>query len=381
MIISGHNPLHVQQAADALCAGELLGLPTETVYGLAADACNQNAVAKIFEAKGRPSNHPLIVHLADAGQLDDWAADVSPTAHLLADAFWPGPLTLLVERSSSVSLAVTGGRSTVGLRVPDHTVALELLRAFGGGIAAPSANRFGRVSPTTAAHVVADLGDDVDLVLDGGACRVGVESTIVDLTREVPVVLRAGGISIDRLEEVLGHVVEVHVSAEPSKGGARAPGMLEAHYAPEARIVLSSEHDVIDAVNNALAAAIATFNAPARKAIDDAADIEAGDLTSSLGGVALAVSVLSRPAYRFRDGSRASRASRAARYAHLVTPEELAVVVRGALTEIAANGDFSITVPGEVHLERPRNRDHGDYATNVALTLAKAAEAYHDLLK
>lgn len=236
-----------------LRSGGLVAFPTETVYGLGADASNDAAVARVFSVKGRPTDHPLIVHLADAEQLDDWAAEVTPTARLLADAFWPGPLTLLVERLASVSLAVTGGRSTVGLRVPDHTVALELLRAFGGGIAAPSANRFGRVSPTTAAHVVADLGDDVDLVLDGGACRVGVESTIVDLTAEVPVVLRTGGISIDRLEEVLGHVVEVHVGAELSKGGARAPGMLEAHYAPEARIILSSENDVVDVVIGALA--------------------------------------------------------------------------------------------------------------------------------
>ena len=236
-----------------LRAGGLVAFPTETVYGLGADASNDAAIARVFSVKGRPTDHPLIVHLADAEQLDDWAAEVTPTARLLADAFWPGPLTLLVERLASVSLVVTGGRSTVGLRVPDHTVALELLRAFGGGIAAPSANRFGRVSPTTAAHVVADLGDDVDLVLDGGACRVGVESTIVDLTAEVPVVLRTGGISIDRLEEVLGHVVEVHVGAELSKGEARAPGMLEAHYAPEARIILSSENDVVDVVISALA--------------------------------------------------------------------------------------------------------------------------------
>ncbi len=243
----------IDQAIAVLRSGGLVAFPTETVYGLGADASNDAAVARVFSVKGRPTDHPLIVHLADYEQLGDWAAIVTPTARLLADAFWPGPLTLLVERSSSVSLAVTGGRSTVGLRVPDHPVARELLRAFGGGIAAPSANRFGRVSPTTAAHVVADLGDDVDLVLDGGACRVGVESTIVDLTAQIPVVLRTGGISIDRLEEVLGHVVEVHVGAEPSKGGARAPGMLEAHYAPEARIILSSENDVVDVVNSALA--------------------------------------------------------------------------------------------------------------------------------
>jgi len=245
----------IDQAVAVLRAGGLVAFPTETVYGLGADASNDAAVARVFSVKGRPTDHPLIVHLADAEQLDGWAAIVTPTARLLADAFWPGPLTILVERSASVSLAVTGGRSTVGLRVPDHPVARELLRAFGGGIAAPSANRFGRVSPTTAAHVVADLGEDVDVVLDGGPCRVGVESTIVDLTGEVPVVLRSGGISIDRLEELLSHVVDVRVSAEPAGGGARAPGMLEAHYAPEARVILASEHDVIDVVADALAAA------------------------------------------------------------------------------------------------------------------------------
>ena len=212
----------IDQAVAILRAGGLVAFPTETVYGLGADASNDAAVGRVFSVKGRPTDHPLIVHLADAEQLDGWAAIVTPTARLLADAFWPGPLTILVERSASVSLAVTGGRSTVGLRVPDHPVARELLRAFGGGIAAPSANRFGRVSPTTAAHVAADLGEDVDVVLDGGPCRVGVESTIVDLTGEVPVVLRSGGISIDRLEELLGHVVDVRVSAEPAGGGARA---------------------------------------------------------------------------------------------------------------------------------------------------------------
>lgn len=236
----------IERAVATLRSGGLVAFPTETVYGLGADAANDDAVRRVFEVKGRPTDHPLIVHLADASQLNEWAASVSPTASLLADAFWPGPLTLLVERSSTVSTAVTGGRSTVGLRVPDHPVALELLRTFGGGIAAPSANRFGRVSPTTAAHVLADLGDDVDLVLDGGPCRVGVESTIVDLTAERPVVLRAGGVSVDRLEEVLGHPVEVHVSAEPSNSGARAPGMLEAHYAPNARVVLGSEHELVE---------------------------------------------------------------------------------------------------------------------------------------
>lgn len=252
---AGSSPSDIARAVAALRSGDLVAFPTETVYGLGADASNDAAVRKVFEVKGRPTDHPLIVHIASASQLGDWAQSVSPAATLLADAFWPGPLTLLVERSDSVSPVVTGGRPTVGLRVPDHHVALELLREFGGGVAAPSANRFGRVSPTTAAHVRADLGDDVDVVLDGGPCRVGVESTIVDLTGAHPVVLRAGGVSIDQLEEVLGQRVETLVSAEPSTAGARAPGMLEAHYAPNARVVLSNERELVDLLISTLASA------------------------------------------------------------------------------------------------------------------------------
>lgn len=235
-----------ERAAAILRSGGLVAFPTETVYGLGADASNDEAVRRVFAVKGRPADHPLIVHLGDSAQLDEWTTDVSDTARLLADAFWPGPLTLLVEGSAKVSPVVTGGRPTVGLRVPDHPVAHALLRAFGGGIAAPSANRFGRVSPTEAAHVVADLGDEVDLVLDGGACRVGVESTIVDLTGARPTVLRTGGVTLDRLAEVLGHEIDVDRGAAPTTGGARAPGMLEAHYAPRARVVLSAEADVIE---------------------------------------------------------------------------------------------------------------------------------------
>ncbi|MEX1218429.1 MAG: L-threonylcarbamoyladenylate synthase [Acidimicrobiales bacterium] len=236
----------VESAVAALRAGRLVAFPTETVYGLGADASNDEAVRRVFAVKGRPTDHPLIVHIADGSLLHQWATRVTSTAQLLADALWPGPLTLLVERSSTVSSAVTGGRSTVGIRVPDHPIALALLNSFGGGIAAPSANRFGRVSPTTAAHVVADLGSDVDLVLDGGPCRVGVESTIVDLTGEVPLVLRTGGVPVSDIAEIIGHSVAVHASAEPSGSGARAPGMLEAHYAPAAQVVLADEHEVID---------------------------------------------------------------------------------------------------------------------------------------
>jgi L-threonylcarbamoyladenylate synthase len=172
----------VVRAAALLRAGELVAFPTETVYGLGADASNPGAIARIFAAKGRPADHPLIVHLPDAGQLECWAVDIPEAAHGLAAAFWPGPLTLILRRHPSVSDAITGGQDTVGLRVPNHPLALQLLREFGGGVAAPSANRFGRVSPTTAAHVRDELGAAVSMILDGGPCAVGIESTILDLS-------------------------------------------------------------------------------------------------------------------------------------------------------------------------------------------------------
>jgi L-threonylcarbamoyladenylate synthase len=232
----------LDRAAAVLRAGGLVAFPTETVYGLGADAGSAEAVGRIFAVKGRPTAHPLIVHLPGADLLEVWADDVPPAAKLLADAFWPGPLTLILQRSARVPDAVTGGRATVGLRVPDHPVARGLLERFGGGVAAPSANRFGRVSPTTAAHVRADLGDDVDLVLDGGPCTVGVESTIVDLTGPVPEVLRPGGLSAGRLAEVLGE----QPRAWSGRGAARAPGMLAAHYAPQARVEVVTAAAVAD---------------------------------------------------------------------------------------------------------------------------------------
>ena len=189
----------VVAAVAVLRRGGLVAFPTETVYGLGADAANPAAVGRIFAVKGRPRSHPVIVHLAEATAVKAWAADVPPDAWALAEAFWPGPLTLILPRADHVPDAVTGGAATVGLRVPNQPLALELLSAFGSGIAAPSANRFGRVSPTTAAHVRADLGTAVDLVLDGGPCAVGVESTIVDLSRGAPRVLRLGGLSVDAL--------------------------------------------------------------------------------------------------------------------------------------------------------------------------------------
>jgi L-threonylcarbamoyladenylate synthase len=240
----------IERAADLVVAGGLVALPTETVYGLGAWVLDADAVGRIFTVKGRPPGHPLIVHIASAGDLDRWADVVPETATRLATACWPGPLTLVLRRSSRVPDVVTGGRSTVGLRVPAHPMALALLAAIDrlrpgdAAIAAPSANRFGRVSPTTAAHVRADLGDDVDLVLDGGPCAVGVESTIVDLAGDRPEVLRLGGIDVAQLAEVLGEWPQIASSFEPDPAaGARAPGMLASHYAPRARLVLVEPGD------------------------------------------------------------------------------------------------------------------------------------------
>lgn len=218
----------IAKAVELLRAGELVVLPTETVYGLGADALNPAAVARIFALKGRPTDHPLIIHLPPEARLDDWAAEVPPAARALAAAFWPGPLTLILARGPRVPTAVTGGQDTVALRVPDHPLALALLRAFGSGIAAPSANRYGHISPTTAAHVQAEFGDAVPLILNGGPCRVGIESTIVDLSRGAPVVLRPGAITERDLRRVLGDTGE-----RPADGAApRAPGLVKRHYAP-----------------------------------------------------------------------------------------------------------------------------------------------------
>jgi L-threonylcarbamoyladenylate synthase len=238
----------IARAAELLRAGELVAFPTETVYGLGADAANPRAVAKIFAAKGRPQDHPLIVHLADAAQLDRWARDIPDTARLLAAAFWPGPLTLILKRQPDVIDAITGGQDTVGLRVPNHTLALELLRTFGGGLAAPSANRFGRISPTTAEHVREELGDAVAMVLDGGACQVGIESTILDLSGVAPAILRPGMIGVEAIAAVLGQ-------APAAAGRADAPrvsGSLESHYAPRTPLELVSSDGLVFAVRNAI---------------------------------------------------------------------------------------------------------------------------------
>jgi len=223
----------IEHAVAVLRSGGLVAFPTETVYGLGADASNAEAVAKIFAVKDRPASHPLIVHLPDAVQVANWARDVPEAARKLARRFWPGPLTLILRRAQAVSDAVTGGQDTVALRVPSHPVALQLLGRFGGGIAAPSANRHGRVSATTAEHVRHEFGEAIECVLDGGETDVGIESTIVDLSGQTPMLLRPGWIGPAELEEVLGVALAAAAADAP-----RAPGTLAKHYAPQTPLIV-----------------------------------------------------------------------------------------------------------------------------------------------
>ena len=231
-------------AAANLLAGNLVAFPTETVYGLGADACNAAAVARIYSVKGRPADHPLIVHVASMDALGDWAADVPAYAIALARDFWPGPMTLIMKRSALAGNFVTGGQDTVGIRVPDHAVALGLLEAFaragGRGVAAPSANRFGNVSPTTAQAVADELSEylsDADQIIDGGACAVGVESTIIDCTGDVPRILRPGAVTVAMIEQSTGLSVSNDHKAVDSPV-IRVSGSLDSHYAPMATVVL-----------------------------------------------------------------------------------------------------------------------------------------------
>jgi len=249
MIVEGLAPQSIVAAVRRLRDGDLVGLPTETVYGLAANADDAAAVAKIFQAKGRPADHPLIVHVLGAAQVAHFARQVPEFAQALMRAFWPGPLTLILARRSGVAAAAAGGQDSIGLRCPSHPVAQALLRACQEndpsgagapmwGLAAPSANQFGRVSPTNAAHVQGEFGDDL-LILDGGACSVGIESTIVDCTRGAPVVLRPGAISREQIEAVTRQALPaVEVLRAGTLAAPRASGTLEAHYAPRAKLRL-----------------------------------------------------------------------------------------------------------------------------------------------
>ena len=245
MILDGARPEAIAQAVDALAAGRLVGLPTETVYGLAADAGNAAAVRAIFATKGRPADHPLIVHVAGAAAVPAFASAVPDFAQRLIDACWPGPLTLILPRRPGVADAAAGGHPSIGLRCPAHPVARALLAACAargiGGLAAPSANRFGRVSPTTAAHVAAEFGDEL-LVLDGGACNVGIESTIIDATRGAPVLLRPGQLARADIERLAGR--QLLSKEELMAPDPQAPGTLSAHYAPTARLRLMDAREL-----------------------------------------------------------------------------------------------------------------------------------------
>ena len=253
MILPGDTSESIAAAAACIRGGGLLGLPTETVYGLAANADDDQAVAQIFRAKGRPADHPLIVHVADASAVAHYAAVMPEFARFLIQAFWPGPLTLILKRQPGVANAAAGGNPTIGLRCPSHPVAHALLAALKKdsvwGLAAPSANQFGRVSPTTAAHVQGEFGDDL-LILDGGSCSVGIESTIIDCTRGAPVLLRPGAITPEQLQAVCGLRVlskdELHAPTAPTP---KASGTLDSHYAPRARVRLMTASDLQRAVD------------------------------------------------------------------------------------------------------------------------------------
>jgi L-threonylcarbamoyladenylate synthase len=227
----------ILQAAELLRQGKLVAIPTETVYGLGTNARNPVAVKRVFDAKGRPADHPLIVHIADVNQLIDWAVNIPDKVYRLAEKFWPGPLTLVLQKHPSVPYEVTGGQETIALRIPNHPVALAVLKAFGGGIAAPSANRYCRISPTQASHVEEELGDKVDMILDGGICEVGLESTIIDLTSETPRLLRPGQINQSEIAALLQTTVKIPDNDEV----IRVSGRKEVHYAPQTQTLLCTK--------------------------------------------------------------------------------------------------------------------------------------------
>jgi len=237
------NTADIKKAVSILRSGGLVAFPTETVYGLGADARNEAAVRKIFRAKERPYDHPLIVHMADLSQLNEWACEVPKQAIHLAETFWPGPLTIVLKKQTHVLQVVTGGQDSVGVRIPRHPIAQALLQAFGSGVAAPSANKFTHISPTNAAAVREELGSSVDLVLDGGDCAVGLESTIIDMRRDEPVILRPGMITAEMLSTALGKQV---ILARQDTPAPRTPGMHHLHYAPTTATRLMAKYELPD---------------------------------------------------------------------------------------------------------------------------------------
>ena len=242
-ILDGNSESEIDECVEMLRAGSVIGIPTETVYGLAAIATNSSAINLVFTTKERPTSHPLILHIADVSMLDDWATNISSEARALCKKFWPGPLTLILHKSDKVLTEVTGGRDTVAIRCPNHSVTTKLLKKLNDAVVAPSANKFGKVSPTTAKHVVNDLGSDISIVLDGGDCSIGLESTIIDCTTTPPQLLRTGAITAKQILQ------ECNITVVAASGESRAPGMLEKHYAPVCRVVLvsSSQEGLIEA--------------------------------------------------------------------------------------------------------------------------------------
>lgn len=250
----------LNESVALLRAGELVAFPTETVYGLGADANNPLAIQKVFQAKGRPADHPVIVHIAEAKQIANWARDIPESAWILAKNFWPGPLTFILYKQPHVSPLITGNQETIGIRVPNHPLTLELLRQFGSGIVGPSANKYGRVSPTTAMHVTTDFGNEVAAVVDGGACQVGIESTIIDLTAAKPRIMRVGAISAAEIANVLGYEIAVNTKTTT----LRTPGSHAAHYAPRtpAHLIHSAElpFKIDELQNSSRSYAVLSFN-------------------------------------------------------------------------------------------------------------------------
>jgi len=248
LLLSGSDSNAIAVAAKSLLSGGLVVFPTETVYGLGADASNVEAVSRIFNVKGRPTSHPLIVHVASVEYLENWANLISANAIRLADSFWPGPLTLILKRNSNASDAVTGGQDTVGIRIPGNEIALELLHKFhklgGLGVAAPSANRFGKVSPTNVKGVLQEIEGHLyptDILLEGGDCEIGLESTIIDCTKSIPKILRPGAITSDIILKEIGISVDEHDSTKAKNSEIRVSGSLESHYSPRAKVILDKD--------------------------------------------------------------------------------------------------------------------------------------------
>jgi L-threonylcarbamoyladenylate synthase len=248
---------HIEEALQALQAGDLVAIPTETVYGLAADAMNVAAVKKIFALKGRPADHPLIVHIASSDFLTAWAKNIPAITYQLTDKFWPGPLTLILDKREDIPDIVTGGQGTIGLRSPNNPITLELLKHFDGGLAAPSANRFGRISPTSAQHVKNEFGLDTPLILDGGPCHIGIESTIVDLSQSPARILRPGQISF---EELLPYIPDLEYGAHQSS--PRVSGDMEAHYAPRTPLFMVTRDRLITMAMNKQSVVLCFDNLP-----------------------------------------------------------------------------------------------------------------------